>query len=172
MYGNFWAAITLFGDPRLWSLAVIGLIVFYFGLRKRRETKYRRVLKKFLLLIIPTLLIALLGSELLKLFFQIPRPCIPCPAPGCNPYCPTNFSFPSGHATTITAIVTALWLLLRRRKYLLLYVLAVLVAASRVILGVHTATDVVAGFLVGILFTLIIWRFRKKIYKWEDENIL
>lgn len=174
MYETLWVSITLLGDPLLLLSLVIGLTAVYFLLGKRHPmgheaARYRRLLKKFLLLIIPAALAAFMGTELLKLLFQVPRPCIPCPAPGCNPYCYFTFSFPSGHAATTTAIVTAFFLLLRKRKYLLIYVLPVLVAVSRVMLGVHTTTDVIGGFVSGLCITMVIWVFRKRIYKWEDE---
>ena len=174
MYDMLWVGITLLGDPLLLVSLVIGLTVVYFMLGKKHPlghdaARYRRLLKKFLLLIIPAVLVAFFGTEMLKLIFQVPRPCIPCPAPACNPYCYFTFSFPSGHAATTTAIVTALFLLLKKRRYLLIYVLPVLVSASRVMLGVHTSIDVVGGFVTGLCITVLIWRFRKRIYKWEDE---
>jgi membrane-associated phospholipid phosphatase len=174
MYESFWAIVTLFGDPTLSSSLVIGLTAVYFLLGRRKPmgeapAKYRRLLKKFLLLIIPSLFIAFLGTEALKLLFQVPRPCIPCPAPGCSLYCPFTFSFPSGHTATITGIVTALFLLLRKKKHALLYCLPVLVAASRVALGVHTIADVIGGFVFGLFSTLVVYKFRKRLYKWEDE---
>jgi undecaprenyl-diphosphatase len=66
-------------------------------------------------------------------------------------------SFPSGHAATAAATLAAVALLLgagqdRRRRALLGAVLAAIaacVAASRVFLGVHWLTDVVAGLVLG-----------------------
>ncbi len=174
MYESFWAYVTLIGDPVLWSFAVMLLVGAFLvldrGYVKMRDARKRcRIIKKFLLLMIPALLLSILGPELIKLAFQVPRPCITCPGAGCNPYCPPTFSFPSGHTSTITGAVTAFVLLLRRRKYLLAYFVPLLVATSRVILGVHTLEDVVGGFFVGLALTLLVWRFRKKIYRWEDE---
>ena len=174
MYEIMWVAITLFGDPRLWTLFIIGLTAVHVLLGKRRPVggkavKFRRTSKKFLLLLIPALLITFIGSEGLKLLFQIPRPCVPCPAQACNPYCPATFSFPSGHTSTITGIVTAMFLILRKRRYLLLYTAVLLVAVSRVVLGVHTWGDVLGGFVFATSATALIWRYRKKLYRWEDE---
>ena len=61
---------------------------------------------------------------------------------------PATASFPSGHATTAAAAATALGLLVGRWR-LLAGVLALLVAASRVLLGVHFVADVLAGLLLG-----------------------
>jgi len=145
-------------------------VIVYLGLRRYgKYPKERRILKNFLLLIVPALAISIFGSEFLKLVFQVPRPCIPCPADACNIYCPATFSFPSGHTSTITGIVTGLVLLLRKREYLFIYIVPVVIAASRVELGVHTINDVTAGFFVGLALTLLVWKYRKRIYRWEDD---
>lgn len=174
MYESFWAAVTLLGDPRLSTIVVLGLTALYFLIWKLRllgkeGSRFRIWLKRYLLLIIPALGLTFLGTELLKLLFQVQRPCVMCPAIACNPYCHPTFSFPSGHAATITGIVTALYLLLRNRKYIVIYALPILVAVSRVALGVHNAVDVIAGFAFGLCMTLLIYRYRRKIYKLEDE---
>ena len=61
---------------------------------------------------------------------------------------PTTASFPSGHATTAAAAATALALLVPRWR-LLAVSLALLVGASRVLLGVHFVGDVLAGLALG-----------------------
>ncbi|MCD6496016.1 MAG: phosphatase PAP2 family protein [Candidatus Aenigmarchaeota archaeon] len=171
----FWGTVTSLGDPVIWSLIVIVLIFVHFlmerkVIRFRNSDKYRRVLKNFLLLIVPTLFLALLSSEALKMFFQVPRPCIPCPAAGCNPFCLSSYSFPSGHSATMTSIATALFLLLRKRKrYLVIFVFPIAIGLSRLALGVHTVFDVAGGFALGLLVTVLVWKMRKSIYKWEDE---
>ena len=66
------------------------------------------------------------------------------------------WSFPSGHATTIAALATALYLLWPRG--LPLYVaVALLVAASRVIIGAHYLSDVIFGAVIGIGVTWVVW---------------
>jgi lipid A 4'-phosphatase len=69
-----------------------------------------------------------------------------------------HWSFPSGHATTAAALMTALWCLWP--KPLWLYVAAAaLVAASRVVTGEHFLSDVIAGAAIGVVSTrlLAIW---------------
>lgn len=62
------------------------------------------------------------------------------------------WSFPSGHTATIVALATALWWLWPR--HLLFYVVvAALVAASRIAVGAHYPSDVLAGALVAVLAT-------------------
>jgi membrane-associated phospholipid phosphatase len=59
-------------------------------------------------------------------------------------------SFPSGHATTIFALCFVLSFLLPRLFPWMLTV-ALLVCLSRIVVGVHYATDVTGGVLVGTL---------------------
>ena len=61
---------------------------------------------------------------------------------------PETWSFPSGHATTAAAGAVALALVAPRWR-LVAATVALLVAASRVYLGVHFVGDVVAGALLG-----------------------
>ncbi len=62
---------------------------------------------------------------------------------------PDKYSFPSGHSITAFAVAISLGLFY---PYLLTCLLAValLVAASRIILGMHFLSDVLAGALLGV----------------------
>lgn len=75
-------------------------------------------------------------------------------------------SFPSGHAQlstviylTLGGVVARLVPGMQRKCYLLgtAVMLALLVGVSRVVLGVHYPTDVVAGWAVGLAWALICW---------------
>jgi undecaprenyl-diphosphatase len=61
---------------------------------------------------------------------------------------PTDWSFPSGHASTSFAGATMLAHFLPRQRFLL-YGLAVAIAFSRVYVGVHYPLDVLAGAALG-----------------------
>jgi membrane-associated phospholipid phosphatase len=68
-------------------------------------------------------------------------------------------SFPSGHATTAAALAAILVLLYGRKGVPWALVLMVLVGLSRVVVGAHFISDVVAGTLLGWLGTVWFARF-------------
>ncbi len=74
---------------------------------------------------------------------------------------PVSFSFPSGHtATTFSCAVSLLYMNRRYGIFAILY--AVLMAFSRVYVGVHYPTDILCGAMVGILTsTLVVFIFRR-----------
>ena len=72
-------------------------------------------------------------------------------------------SFPSGHTLEAFAMAAAMSLLFSRKKTVIpVYVWAILVAYSRMALGVHYPSDVLAGMLIGTLIGWVVpWGFRR-----------
>jgi undecaprenyl-diphosphatase len=64
--------------------------------------------------------------------------------------CSNSFSFPSNHAINTFTFATIVTLTYRKFGFLL-YTLALLIGYSRVYLGVHYPTDVLAGIICGIV---------------------
>lgn len=83
----------------------------------------------------------------------------------------TNFSFPSGHSVSAFLfyglLVYLIWNTKLRRVVkiviaIFLFVLAILIGCSRIYLGVHYTTDVIAGFCIGFAWLLLsIWLIEK-----------
>ena len=70
-------------------------------------------------------------------------------------------SFPSGHSSTITALMLALYFVYPKHK--IVYIIpALFVMMSRVIIGAHFITDVVFGSYVAVITTIFIKPLFKK----------
>ncbi len=108
-------------------------------------------------------------NGLLKVTYHRPRPLVPHLVPA------HGLSFPSGHAMVAASFWGLLWWLARRhlpggwRRTAALWglpLLALLIGGSRVYLGVHYASDVVAGFAAGLawlgLVLTVIGRFERR----------
>lgn len=155
---DVWYFITLIGEPELW-LALTGvLLVIYFLVRKRIPLKTKNFLKGVLITFILSLWLTAGITFFLKNSTSFKRPCIPCDGgqTGCNPYCPEDSSFPSGHSAIIFSVATSLFLVFRKKELLLLFPLAFIVAVSRHVLGVHYPIDIFAGALIGITVPIIV----------------
>ena len=97
-------------------------------------------------------------NQYLKLFFSRPRPVDLMIVEE------KGYSFPSGHSMISMAfygfIIFLIWKYLKNKKLKWLYtillgILIVLVGTSRIYLGVHYASDVLAGFYFSIAYLII-----------------
>ncbi len=73
-------------------------------------------------------------------------------------------SFPNDHASGSFGFAAATWGKSNRWIRYTFTVLAVVVAFSRVYVGVHWPTDVLASFVVGTFAGRVMWRFSKFVY--------
>ncbi len=76
---------------------------------------------------------------------------------------PTDFSFPSGHTASSFAAATVLFLTLPKKYGIPALIYATLMGFSRLYIGVHYPTDVLAGAVSGILIAIITVRIFKKL---------
>ncbi len=111
-------------------------------------------------LIFLTIISAWFTSNLIKVIARLPRPYVET---GFRPVeMESGFSFPSSHATILFALAFAVSFLYPKYGKVLLF-MAILVALSRVILGVHYPVDVLAGAGLGYLVSWFYIRIFKRI---------
>lgn len=138
------------GWPR--SIIAIGFIVFLMIKRYARAASY---------ILYTSLGIAALNAWVLKAMFMRPRPEIVPRLIDVD----ASWSLPSGHAANSAAVFGAIALVAsviwwrrgqRRTIWVVTAVLVGLIGLSRVWLGVHWPSDVIAGWLVGAGWALLL----------------
>jgi len=75
--------------------------------------------------------------------------------------CPKDFSFPSGHAATAAAAAAILSHFDKKRK-LIYYLLALVIAYSRVYLGCHYFVDILVGVIFGYTVSKLLFLIKLK----------
>ena len=162
---QFWTSITVLGNViPLFSLVFILAVFFYWKSWKAEAC-----------LLVGSLFLMMGASTALKFLYQRPRPTIEWVIST------IGYSFPSWHtaATMLVAAVLAIVLYQRCQSMfwryfgqILVIALAILVAISRIYIGVHFPTDIIGGWLLALLLLLglypiydryrFIWRFQSK----------
>jgi undecaprenyl-diphosphatase len=132
---------------------VIFLPLFLWSAAKDRKTAVLA-----LVLGIVSLLIADWTSNTLKHFFERVRPCQALDGVRLLVGCGKSFSMPSNHAVNAFAFMTPFSMLRKGRIRYLFLIAALLVGFSRIYVGVHYPSDVVAGGLIGVLMAIVILR--------------
>ena len=154
--GPAWLAEVMRDITALGSFTVLGLVTFsvagFLMLTRKRHAAG---------IVVLSIASGTLVSSLLKWLFARPRPDL-------VPHATMVYtqSFPSGHAMLSAVVYLTLGALLARtqaeptvKAYLLLLAIALTltVGISRVYLGVHWPTDVLAGWAVGACWALLWW---------------
>ncbi len=141
--------ITFFADP-IWCVLLSCLMVLL--------VKNKKISKAFLL----NLICVFLLNYILKIIFSRDRPV------DINLIVETGFSFPSGHAMISLGIYGFLIYLLaisnKTKTFKIfgiigLILLVFLIGLSRIYLGVHYTTDVIAGFIISASYLFLFVRF-------------
>jgi membrane-associated phospholipid phosphatase len=148
---NFWIAVTTFGD---------GLVLFVMTLpfiRRRPGLAWS--------LILAWLLIALWIKGLKALIVTYRPLSVIDPASFRLVGAPYRYnSFPSGHATSVAAFTGTLCIFFRRPWLrAALIALAILVAFSRLAMGVHWVSDVLAGLIGGWTTALVAFSLSRRL---------
>lgn len=160
---KFFQSITVLGNPPV-QFAVIVFFALGFWLKKWRAESY------FLLVSGGLASLAIIG---LKNLYQRPRPDIS------HLVSASGYSFPSGHALGSLVIFGAILIVLHQRlgqdglgklASALLVGLIILVSVSRVYLGVHYPTDIVAGLVVGYAILNLLFPYYDRLrFQWRFQ---
>ena len=138
-------------DGVMWIVSVIGRGGFVWLVIGLTVTLIRRTTPGLLLeLTLAIVLASLLGNHVLKPLVSRERPFVSTPEILVIGSRPGDASFPSGHAANEFAGASVLARRLSAQR-LLWWALAVLIAYSRIYLGVHYPLDVIGGALLGFL---------------------
>lgn len=150
------AVIVFFASYLAYILVVVFLVLIFFSQYPKRE--------KWEILLVTGIsaLIARFGvTELIRLFYQRPRPFLALP----NVHqllTDSTYAFPSGHATFFFAMATAVYLY--NKKWGIGFFLAALfITVSRVASGIHYPSDIVGGALIGIIVAYAAFSIARKI---------
>lgn len=168
-YSNFgdvlFKYLTILGDGIIIPFLIIILVFIRF---------------RYALLLLSTYAISGLFTQLLKrtVFSHVPRPTKYFEdiaqlhlVPGVEQL--SMKSFPSGHSTTAFAIMICLTLLVKNNLLkLLFFILASLIAFSRIYLSQHFLNDILAGSFIGTLTGLWLYQVIQPLkWEWLDKNI-
>lgn len=149
--------ITALGGPTVLGMTVLAIVGFMV-----LQGMYRNAAFVFLASVGGWML-----NDLLKEVFARPRPQV---VPHLRQV--MSLSFPSGHALTSAAVYLTLGALLMRvaqsrlAKFYCMFIAmlaTLLIGTTRVYLGVHYPTDVLAGWLIGISWALFCWLLERSL---------
>jgi membrane-associated phospholipid phosphatase len=143
---DFMIWMSMYGREVVWPVVIVFMSIFA-GWKG----------KKIALILVISFLIIIPLNTLFKNFFERPRP--PVEAQEIHISQETDFAYPSGHASIVTAGALTLIILFRREKELILSIIlaceAALVCISRIYLGDHYLFDVIGGILLGAGISLL-----------------
>lgn len=139
--------ISLLINNNLAFIVLIAILIIF------TENRFEKRNKVFFVL-----LLALVLSFAVKELFKVARPCVVEVA---KTTCPSDYSFPSIHATMAFSLMLAF---INKPSYPVFFIFALIVAFSRIYIGVHTFEDIVGGLAIApIAYSIVELIWRKKL---------
>jgi len=166
--GPMWLQEAVRDLTSLGSFTVLGFIVI-------ASASYLLLIRRLheAVFLITSVVVGVMLSNVLKMVFNRHRPDVEA---SMHVF---TASFPSGHATLSAVVYLTLGVLLAKsapsgslRSYFigLAILMAFLVGVSRIYLGMHYPTDVIAGWCVGISWAMLCWAAAELIDHYEERR--
>ena len=149
----FFRGVTVLGSEYFY---VVLIAIWFWAVDKRGS-----------ILAVFVLIVSFVSNYWLKIIFKNPRPPVTNWLSGVHA---SNYSLPSAHAQN--SVVIWGWVGLKSRSWwmgVLSLALIGLVGLSRVYIGVHWLGDVVAGWAVGILILIAMWKLEEPIHSFLSK---
>ncbi|MBA5851611.1 phosphatase PAP2 family protein [Clostridium sp. cel8] len=155
MYSSMMDKIMIF-TTKLGNTGIIWIAISLFLIMSKKNRKAGIVT------LAAVVLGAILGEGIIKNIVQRPRPFEESNIVHILISKPKSYSFPSGHTTAAFAATSTLSRYFK--KYSIgLFILAILIAFSRIYLYVHYPTDILGGIILGLICSRIVFYiFNKK----------
>ena len=152
--------------PLITSLGNFGLIWILAALLMIISKRYR---KYGFLMLVTLALCTLIGNSIIKPLVGRIRPCNVDTSIALLISRPEGFSFPSGHTTSSAGAATII-LIADKKLGTVAWVLAIMIAFSRLYLYVHYPSDVFAGLILGIGLALLTMLLYKQLKLLRSKN--
>lgn len=146
----------LLSQYALWGgLALLVVVVILAWLWARRQPDAADGVAIAVLSGVSAVVVLVLNQQLLSPAIARVRPCHVLHGVETLLTCTQDYSMPSDHCIVAGAIVAGMWIL-RRRFGIIATILALVLAFSRVYVGVHYPSDTVVGLLIGAAIGVVI----------------
>lgn len=158
----FLVPLTILGEGGVLWILISAVMLFF--------PKTRKV---GCLSLLSMLVCYLLNDKVFKELVERPRPFLVIPNLKTLISWPASWSFPSGHACSSFSAAT-IYSYGGEKRWLKssFWVLAAAMAFSRMYVGVHYPTDVLAGMLIGICGSILLWHLLQQRYDLIEERVV
>lgn len=137
---NFVLLISYMGVAFFW---IIVAIILYF----KGNEKGKSVAKKMIIILIMVTII----TQLIKILIMRPRPYTEL-SNLVVLATESDYSFPSGHTSTSVSMI---YVLAKEYDNYFLWIIPIIIGLSRLYLGVHYPSDILGGFLIGLVIAYL-----------------
>ena len=148
--------LAIFGAKYLFVFSLLSGGVYFLRISRNDQ-------KRLLILGVISLPLIFLTALIAGHLYYDPRPFVVRHFTPLVPHDPDN-GFPSDHTLLVSA-VAAIISMCNRRVATILWLIAILVALSRVYVGVHHSSDVIASMIISITILALVYRGMKYFLK-------